>query len=108
MVTKTFGEMLYSTDQTGNLEQFPSPESLKKKVLISTKPPKEYLERHTQGVQVSEKESGTVRKCAFFIKNDFPHIVKEGFGKILLNCGETENTEQFPSPESLKEKVLIL
>lgn len=40
MVTKTFGDMLYrpETDQS---QEFPSPESLKKKVMISTKPPKE-------------------------------------------------------------------
>ncbi|XVF46750.1 hypothetical protein PTKIN_Ptkin03bG0053400 [Pterospermum kingtungense] len=101
MVTKTFGKMLYRTE-TENVEQFPSPESLKKKVLISTKPP-EYVEGNTQGVQVPEKESGTLRKCALFIQNDFPQMVKAAFGKMLC-CGETENVEQFPLPESLKEK----
>ncbi|KAK0605830.1 hypothetical protein LWI29_031152 [Acer saccharum] len=39
MVTKVFGDMLH---QSGHLDEFPSPESLKKKVLISTKPPEEY------------------------------------------------------------------
>ncbi|KAL5750524.1 hypothetical protein ACOSP7_025127 [Xanthoceras sorbifolium] len=40
MVTKVFGDMLY---QTGHLEEFPSPESMKRKILISTKPPEEGL-----------------------------------------------------------------
>ncbi|XP_062172248.1 phosphoinositide phospholipase C 2-like isoform X2 [Alnus glutinosa] len=38
MVTKTFGAMLYSPESEC-IKEFPSPESLKKRVLISTKPP---------------------------------------------------------------------
>ncbi|KAM4104247.1 hypothetical protein ACJW30_06G143000 [Castanea mollissima] len=43
MVTQIFGEMLYYP-QGECLAEFPSPESLKHRVVISTKPPKEYLE----------------------------------------------------------------
>lgn len=43
MVTTTFGPLLYAP-ATDPIEEFRSPNSLKKKVLISTKPPKEYLE----------------------------------------------------------------
>ncbi|KAL2500503.1 Phosphoinositide phospholipase C 2 [Forsythia ovata] len=43
MVTQTFGDVLVSTT-TECLSQFPSPESLKRRVILSTKPPKEYLE----------------------------------------------------------------
>ncbi|KAH9701723.1 phosphoinositide phospholipase C 2 [Citrus sinensis] len=43
MVAKTFGTMLYRPESE-NLEEFPSPNSLKRKILISTKPPKEYLQ----------------------------------------------------------------
>lgn len=42
MVTQVFGDMLYYTE-TGCLEEFPSPEALKYKIILSTKPPKEYL-----------------------------------------------------------------
>lgn len=35
--------MLYYPD-CETLEEFPSPESLKRRVILSTKPPKEYLE----------------------------------------------------------------
>ncbi|KAG8099003.1 hypothetical protein GUJ93_ZPchr0013g35440 [Zizania palustris] len=43
MVLEVFGDMLYYPD-TDHLKEFPSPEELKGRVLLSTKPPKEYLE----------------------------------------------------------------
>nr|AFK47492.1 unknown [Medicago truncatula] len=43
MVTQTFGDILFCpTSET--LKEFPSPDSLKKRIIISTKPPKEFLE----------------------------------------------------------------
>ncbi|KAI4385580.1 hypothetical protein MLD38_003588 [Melastoma candidum] len=42
MLTQTFGDLLYYPE--AELKEFPSPEELKYRVLISTKPPKEYLE----------------------------------------------------------------
>ncbi|XP_034688440.1 phosphoinositide phospholipase C 2-like [Vitis riparia] len=50
MVTETFGDMLFRPESE-YLPEFPSPESLKKKIVISTKPPKEYLdiESNTKG-----------------------------------------------------------
>ncbi|KAF5446720.1 hypothetical protein F2P56_032323 [Juglans regia] len=52
MVTKTFGELLYRSES--ELKEFPSPESLKKKILISTKPPKEF---HDQASSSSKDET---------------------------------------------------
>ncbi|KAG1339106.1 putative phosphoinositide phospholipase C 2 [Cocos nucifera] len=46
MITQTYGEMLFTT-KSEFLEEFPSPEALKMKIIISTKPPKEYLESKT-------------------------------------------------------------
>ncbi|XP_015579164.1 phosphoinositide phospholipase C 2 [Ricinus communis] len=43
MVTQTFGEILFSPGSVC-LTEFPSPELLKKRIVISTKPPKEYLD----------------------------------------------------------------
>ncbi|GAB4827593.1 Phosphoinositide phospholipase C 6, variant 2 [Ancistrocladus abbreviatus] len=43
MATETFGEMLYYPE-SGSLEQLPAPGELKYRILLSTKPPKEYLE----------------------------------------------------------------
>lgn len=42
MVAQTFGDMLYYPEKD-SLKEFPSPDSLKNKIIISTKPPKEYL-----------------------------------------------------------------
>lgn len=41
MITQTFGETLFLPD-TECFKEFPSPESLKRRVMISTKPPQEY------------------------------------------------------------------
>ncbi|KAI7741213.1 hypothetical protein M8C21_031394 [Ambrosia artemisiifolia] len=43
MITETFGPVLFSPESE-NIEELPSPEDLKYRILISTKPPKEYLE----------------------------------------------------------------
>ncbi|CAN4085167.1 unnamed protein product [Withania somnifera] len=43
LVIQVFGEMLYYP-QSECLEEFPSPEELKHRIILSTKPPKEYLE----------------------------------------------------------------
>jgi phosphatidylinositol phospholipase C delta len=53
MITQTFGDMLYYHDSQG-CQEFPSPEELKEKILISTKPPKEYLEAN----DTKEKDNG--------------------------------------------------
>lgn len=47
MVTEVFGEMLF-VPESRHLEQFPSPEELKFHVILSTKPPKEYLEERKE------------------------------------------------------------
>ena len=43
MVLEVFGDILYYPESK-HLQEFPSPEALKGCVLLSTKPPKEYLE----------------------------------------------------------------
>lgn len=56
MITQTFGDMLFSPE-CENLKVFPSPEELKYRIIISTKPPKEYLSAETDNVKMSMKES---------------------------------------------------
>ncbi|KAB1217613.1 Phosphoinositide phospholipase C 2 [Morella rubra] len=52
MVTQTFGDILFYPGSE-SMEEFPSPESLKQRIIISTKPPKEYLEAK----EIKEKEN---------------------------------------------------
>ncbi|XP_076933057.1 phosphoinositide phospholipase C 4-like [Bidens hawaiensis] len=54
MITETFGSMLFSPESE-NLEELPSPENLKYRILISTKPPKEYLETDDVSRSSSQK-----------------------------------------------------
>lgn len=60
MVTSTFGDILFCPGSEC-LKEFPSPESLKKRIIISTKPPKEYLKTKDvpkEGDSQTEKTSG--------------------------------------------------
>ncbi|KAK9014574.1 hypothetical protein V6N11_005728 [Hibiscus sabdariffa] len=59
MVTQTFGDILFSPGSEC-LKEFPSPESLKKRIIISTKPPKEYLEAKEVKDKENESEKGKV------------------------------------------------
>ncbi|XP_065878615.1 phosphoinositide phospholipase C 2-like isoform X1 [Euphorbia lathyris] len=55
MVTRTFGDMLFRPE-SDQMQEFPSPEALKKRVMISTKPPKEYLETQSGKHKESQKK----------------------------------------------------
>ncbi|XP_052177203.1 phosphoinositide phospholipase C 4-like [Diospyros lotus] len=54
MLTQTFEDMLFYPES--DLQEFPSPEELKYRVIISTKPPKEYLETDTFKGSKSQNE----------------------------------------------------
>lgn len=85
--------LYYPQSQSAGLVEFPSPESLKHRIIISTKPPKEYLESSgikrkgsAGGKNSSEEEEeeaagleadGRVRKKLFY-------LVKEK--KMSLRC----------------------
>lgn len=57
MVTETFGDLLF-TSKSESFPEFPSPESLKKRIIISTKPPKEYLASDSVKVAPSDIQKG--------------------------------------------------
>lgn len=61
MITETFGPMLY-IPQSQCLLEFPSPESLKYRIVISTKPPKEYLEVEAKKANDDEQDLETEEK----------------------------------------------
>ncbi|KAK8508316.1 hypothetical protein V6N13_055765 [Hibiscus sabdariffa] len=50
MIIETFGDILFTPGHEA-LKEFPSPESLKKRIIISTKPPKE----HTEAKEVKDE-----------------------------------------------------
>ncbi|KAL7588883.1 hypothetical protein Lser_V15G41448 [Lactuca serriola] len=69
MVTETFGEMLLTPKKEG-LAEFLSPESLKKRFIISTKPPKEYVKAKAakpSGNSSQKEQDSSVEKGTFVI-----------------------------------------
>ncbi|XP_042955104.1 phosphoinositide phospholipase C 2-like [Carya illinoinensis] len=68
MVTKTFGELLYRSES--HLKEFPSPESLKKKILISTKPPKELHEASSSAKDETWNVNGEHEEVASHDRDD--------------------------------------
>lgn len=97
MVTKTFGDMLYRPE-TDQLREFPSPESLKKKVMISTKPPKEYLEtpssKSTKRSKISSKKEQWNGETASKSDSEICDKHEEDEGESLQ-----EEDEQMTVPE---------
>ncbi|WOH10966.1 hypothetical protein DCAR_0830443 [Daucus carota subsp. sativus] len=58
MVTEIFGDSLF-TSKSESFTEFPSPESLKKQIIISTKPPKEYLVSKSDEVVQNDTQTGS-------------------------------------------------
>ncbi|XP_028784564.1 phosphoinositide phospholipase C 4 [Neltuma alba] len=55
MITETFGDMLFRPESE-NFKAFPSPEELKHRIIISTKPPKEYLQAGSADVSIKRPQ----------------------------------------------------
>ncbi|GLJ37867.1 hypothetical protein SUGI_0770380 [Cryptomeria japonica] len=53
LIIETFGELLYYPKDSEDLEEFPTPESLKRRIIISTKPPKEYSDSKTAEIKAN-------------------------------------------------------
>lgn len=73
MITQTFGDMLFAPSEC--LKELPSPESLKKRVLISTKPPKEYLLSKEVKEKDDLKKDAEVQKMHYYFFNPVIHCV---------------------------------
>ncbi|XVF05326.1 hypothetical protein REPUB_Repub05bG0162700 [Reevesia pubescens] len=58
MVTQTFGKMLFCPERDRCLNEFPTPEDLKYRIIISTKPPKEYLKARTIKEKLNKSQNG--------------------------------------------------
>ncbi|THU64934.1 hypothetical protein C4D60_Mb01t31720 [Musa balbisiana] len=89
MVTQTFGDMLYYP-KSDSLEEFPSPESLKNRIIISTKPPEKYFESRTvedkqddlqKGSNDEAWETNTADLQALHVSHD--KSLWQGYGRSL-------------------------
>jgi phosphatidylinositol phospholipase C delta len=57
ILTEILGDTLYYPQTSDALSEFPSPESLKNRIIISTKPPKEHLEANAAAKAALEDET---------------------------------------------------
>lgn len=92
MVSQTFGDTLVcATSDT--LEDFPSPESLKKRVIISTKHPKEYLESKSSKVE----DDGSVKESTEEME----------MSELDNGCGEDEDMDAKQQNAATEYKHMI-
>ncbi|KAG6758224.1 hypothetical protein POTOM_038562 [Populus tomentosa] len=91
MVTQTFGDTLFSPGSEC-LKEFPSPESLKRRIIISTKPPKEYLEAK----EIKDKESDSQKG------NAAPD--EEAWGKEIHNLKGADDKNELDEDDNDAEE----
>ncbi|KAJ6844608.1 phosphoinositide phospholipase C 4-like [Iris pallida] len=84
MVIQTFEDMLYYP-KSEYLEEFPSPEDLKYRIILSTKPPKEYLESKSSTGKEDESQKGKDSSDEETWKREVTDL------KTLLELNENEN-----------------
>ncbi|XP_021904056.1 phosphoinositide phospholipase C 2-like, partial [Carica papaya] len=106
MVNQTFREILF-TPGSECLKEFPSPQSMKKRVIISTKPPKEYLEAK----EIKEKENGSDRSKPLGDEEAWGKEVPDLEGSIRGDNkngdDEDQSDEEDDSDGDLKSQQLV-
>lgn len=107
MVTQVFGDVLFSTGPNF-LSKFPSPQELKRRIIISTKPPKEYLENKSlkeketsaKEVNKSSEETAWGREISKLNKNAAENVVENVKDREEdENSSEVQKSVQDIAPE---------
>ncbi|ONK62501.1 uncharacterized protein A4U43_C07F4580 [Asparagus officinalis] len=75
ILIETFGEMLFYP-KSESLEEFPSPEDLKLRIIISTKPPKEFLESKSMKDKEHELQKKSEEEPWGESDGDFEHKIE--------------------------------
>ncbi|KAJ0738074.1 putative phosphoinositide phospholipase C [Helianthus annuus] len=107
MVTETFGSMLFSPE-SDNLEELPTPENLKNRILISTKPPKECVEAEDVKCSSSEKRQ------VFYVDDGDDAWSEDGSSKSGSDCSDQDvETEDLlkgnkPSSSPVYKKLIAI
>ncbi|XP_051127205.1 phosphoinositide phospholipase C 2-like [Andrographis paniculata] len=99
MVTQVFGDTLVS-DASDCVENFPSPESLKRRVIISTKHPKEYLE--TKSSIKEDGESVKSHKSSSELET-----AESAWGRELSDLGVQVKEEELELADEVDEESQI-
>ncbi|XP_076929381.1 phosphoinositide phospholipase C 6-like isoform X3 [Bidens hawaiensis] len=79
MVTSTFGDMLYYPKESDK-DAFPSPDALKHQIILSTKPPKEYLQSKNAGKERSTRTTQSLSEILGYDDLDDDDVEDEKSG----------------------------
>lgn len=108
MAIRTFGELLYHPEP-GCFDEFPSPEELKHHIILSTKPPKEYLESKNP----REKENTSPMEKNLpgedFWEKETPKLTAEleaDQGRLQRNNDQDEDGAHNHTPRQLGESEI--
>lgn len=85
MVTETYGDVLYSSGPDTTMIDFPSPEFLKKRIVVSTKPPKEYLDTSKsmkENVETSVKTKTSSEEDVWGVELSDPLKKQKSFDEV--------------------------
>ncbi|MED6209443.1 1-phosphatidylinositol phosphodiesterase [Stylosanthes scabra] len=105
MVAETFGDVLFSPGSEA-LKEFPSPESLKRRIIISTKPPKEYLEAKEKVNDPPQEKASVDNPKQRKVSGDDEAWGKEVpslKGGTIADYKDYEDEENFDGEEDLDE-----
>ncbi|GJN36188.1 hypothetical protein PR202_gb25028 [Eleusine coracana subsp. coracana] len=95
LIKQTFGDMLYISE-TEQMAEFPSPDDLKGKIIVSTKPPKEYLQ--TKSSKEEDKtEAGVWGEEISDYKATAGQVSKQSSEKDMEQAEEEEEEEAVES-----------
>ncbi|CAM8973313.1 unnamed protein product [Rhodiola kirilowii] len=98
LVVDIFGATLYTCDANSS-EKFPSPESLKRRIIISTKPPKEYL-------QSSSEKTGKDKDDESLLNGNKDSSDDDSWGKELPDFKERlEDQPDKIYPEDVEDDI---
>ncbi|CAN8254498.1 unnamed protein product [Cochlearia groenlandica] len=103
MITEVFGEMLYTPPSGECLKEFPSPSSLKKRIMISTKPPKEYKKAKDEDVVKKDKALGGGGDEVW--GREVPNFVRKNRGSNDSNEDDDEDDDDDDVEDKLKKNV---
>ncbi|CAA3025889.1 phosphoinositide phospholipase C 2 [Olea europaea subsp. europaea] len=92
MVKRIYGEMLYQPKPDS--QEFLSPEELKKRIIISTKPPKEYLESQSQDRDQLNDQSKDEEEAFQTTSPEYKRLIGIHAEKVKSNLRESLRLEQ--------------
>ncbi|XP_047337083.1 phosphoinositide phospholipase C 2-like [Impatiens glandulifera] len=106
MIKETFEDILFIPTSTNCLSEFPSPESLKGKIIVSTKPPKEYIE---EDVDLQKKKKPMLKNGASEYKRLITIHAKKRKGTIEECLSEDpDGAKRLSLNEQKLEKAVVV